>query len=114
MAQSIFQMTSTPEDMHLQLDELALQLLMLCQNLVDTKLLLEKFTKEGHINLAQSRYAMGGPASVSGLALHIQLYQNFTYFSFSKCEKSTFVEILFKSVTQLISVYKIWNGYISY
>ena len=33
MAQSIFQMTSTPENMHLQLDELALQLLMLCQNL---------------------------------------------------------------------------------
>ena len=86
MAQSIFQMTSTPEDMHLQLDELALQLLMLCQNLVDTKLLLEKFTKEGRINLAQSRYAMGGPASVSGLALHIQIYLSFTYFSFRKSE----------------------------
>ena len=50
--------------------------------LVDTKLLLEKFTKEGHINLAQSRYAMGGPSSVSGLALHILLYLSFTYFPF--------------------------------
>ena len=56
MAQSIFQMTSTPENMHLQLDELALQLLMLCQNLVDTKLLLEKFTKEGYIVIASYKY----------------------------------------------------------
>ena len=54
--------------MHLQLDELAVQLLLLSQNLVDTKLLMEKFTKEGYIALAQSRYAMGGPSSVSGLA----------------------------------------------
>ena len=65
-------MTSSQDDVHLQLDELAVQLLLLSQNLVDTKLLLEKFTKEGYITLAQSRYAMAGPASVSGLELHIQ------------------------------------------
>ena len=63
-------MTSSQTDMHLQLDELAVQLLLLSQNLVDTKLLMEKFTKEGYIALAQSRYAMGGPSSVSRLALH--------------------------------------------
>lgn len=61
---------STQEEIHGQLDELAMQLLLLCQNLVDTKLLLEKFMKEGFIGLAQSRYAhAGGPNCISKLQL---------------------------------------------
>ena len=59
------------------MDELALQLLALCQNLVDTKLLLETFMKEGFITLAQSRYSMGGPSTVSCLQLPTEEWEPF-------------------------------------
>jgi hypothetical protein len=65
------------DDIHDQMDELAMQLLILCQNLVDTKLILEQHLKEGFIGLAQSRYSMGGPASVSALQLPNQDWQPF-------------------------------------
>ena len=48
--------TLTKEEMNSELDELTFQLVILSQNLVDTKLTLEQFLKEGFINLAQSRY----------------------------------------------------------
>ena len=48
--------TLTKEEMNSELDELTFQLVILSQNLVDTKLTLEQFMKEGFINLAQSRY----------------------------------------------------------
>ena len=57
------------EDINDQLDEMAMQLLILCQSLVDTKLALENFMKEGFILLAKARYAMNGPTSVSKLQL---------------------------------------------
>ena len=48
--------TLTKEEMNSELDELTFQLVILSQNLVDTKLTLQQFMKEGFINLAQSRY----------------------------------------------------------
>lgn len=57
-------MASSKEEMNEQLDELAIQLLLLCQTLVDTKLHLEKVTKEGFIGLAQTR-KISGPNAVS-------------------------------------------------
>lgn len=69
---------SSKEEINDQLDELAMQLLLLCQNLVDTKLLLEKFLKEGFIGLAQSRYAhAGGPNSISKLQLPTEDWEPF-------------------------------------
>ncbi len=61
---------ATKAELNGQLDELAMQLLSLCQSLVDAKLVLETCMKEGFINLAHSRYSMpGGPSTISKLQL---------------------------------------------
>lgn len=50
------------------LDNLTIKILELTQDLVQTKIHMEKYTKEGHFLLAKARYSMGG-ASVSRLQL---------------------------------------------
>ena len=67
----------TKSDVHSQLDELALQLLLLCQNYIDTKLQLENFMKEGFITMAQARNSMGGPSTVSALQLPNEDWEDF-------------------------------------
>ena len=67
----------TKSEVHLQLDELAMQLLLLCQNYIDTKLKLEQFMKEGFITMAQARNSMGGPCTVSALQLPNEDWEDF-------------------------------------
>ena len=55
----------TSEAINGELDALSLQLLTLSQELVTKKLVLEQWTKEGYLAMAQARNAMGGPHSVS-------------------------------------------------
>ena len=65
------------EDIIEELDELAVQLLVLSQNLVNVKLMLEQTMKEGFIGLAQSRKNMSGPTSVSSLQLPTEEWEPF-------------------------------------
>lgn len=55
----------TAEGINTELDALSLQLLTLSQELVTKKLVLEQWTKQGYLAMAQARNAMGGPHSVS-------------------------------------------------
>ena len=80
----------TKSEVHLQLDELAMQLLLLCQNYIDTKLQLEQFMKEGFITMAQARNSMGGPSTVSALQLPNEDWEDFEAtkkVSLSECKR---------------------------
>ena len=80
----------TSDEIHDQLDELAMELLILCQNYIDTKLQLEKFMKEGYITMAQARNSMGGPTSVSALQLPNEDWEDFEAkqkVSLSECKR---------------------------
>ena len=55
------------DEMNNELDELSFQVVILSQNLLETKIMLEKVMKEGYINLAQARYSSG--RSISSLQL---------------------------------------------
>ena len=55
------------DEMNNELDELSFQVVILSQNLLETKIMLEKVMKEGFINLAQARYSSG--RSISSLQL---------------------------------------------
>ena len=57
------------QEVHDELDQLAYQLLVLSQDLIQVKLQLEEQSKLGFIGLAQSRKLMGGSNSVSHLQI---------------------------------------------
>ena len=62
-------MGATEDNIHAELDDITMHLLILSQELIKAKLALEEQTKSGFLGLAQSRKSMGGPSSVS----HIQI-----------------------------------------
>ena len=67
----------TENEINEELDELALEYLLLNQNLIDTKLMLEQLMKEGFMGLAQSRYTMGRSSSISCLQLPNEEWEPF-------------------------------------
>ena len=67
----------TENEINEELDELALEYLLLNQNLIDTKLMLEQLMKEGYMGLAQSRYTMGRSSSISCLQLPNEEWEPF-------------------------------------
>ena len=62
-------MGATEDNIHAELDDITMHLLILSQDLIKAKLALEEQTKSGFLGLAQSRKSMGGPSSIS----HIQI-----------------------------------------
>ena len=66
----------TENEINEELDELALEFLLLNQNLIDTKLMLEQLMKEGYMGLAQSRCTMGR-SSISCLQLPNEEWEPF-------------------------------------
>lgn len=65
------------QEVHDELDQLAYQLLVLSQDLIQVKLQLEEQSKLGFIGLAQSRKLMGGSNSVSHLQIPSEDSTNF-------------------------------------
>ena len=66
----------TENEINEELDELAFEFLLLNQNLIDTKLMLEQLMKEGYMGLAQSRCTMGR-SSISCLQLPNEEWEPF-------------------------------------
>ena len=71
-------MEMTEDQIHGELDCIAMHLLTLSQDLIKAKLDMEEQTKLGFIGLAQSRNAMGGPTSVSQLQFPSEESNDFT------------------------------------
>ena len=67
----------TEVEINEELDEMALEFLLLNQTLIDTKLMLEHLMKEGYMGLAQSRYTMGRSSSISCLQLPNEEWEPF-------------------------------------
>ena len=70
--------TLSADQIHAELDSIALHLLTLSQDLVKSKLELEERTKQGFMGLAQSRKLMGGQTSVSHLQFPSEESSGFT------------------------------------
>ena len=62
-------MGASEDNIHSELDDITMHLLILSQDLIEAKLALEQQTKSGFLGLAQSRKSMGGPSSVSHLQI---------------------------------------------
>ena len=62
-------MGASEDNIHAELDDITIHLLILSQDLIKAKLALEQQTKSGFLGLAQSRKSMGGPSSVSHLQI---------------------------------------------
>ena len=62
-------MGASEDNIHAELDDITMHLLILSQDLIKAKLALEQQTKSGFLGLAQSRKSMGGPSSVSHLQI---------------------------------------------
>ena len=62
-------MAASEDNIHAELDDITMHLLILSQDLIKAKLALEQHTKSGFLGLAQSRKSMGGPSSVSHLQI---------------------------------------------
>ena len=62
-------MGASEDNIHAELDDITMHLLILSQDLIEAKLALEQQTKSGFLGLAQSRKSMGGPSSVSHLQI---------------------------------------------
>ena len=62
-------MGASEDNIHAELDDVTMHLLILSQDLIKAKLALEQQTKSGFLGLAQSRKSMGGPSSVSHLQI---------------------------------------------
>ena len=71
-------MGATEDNIHAELDDIAMNLLNLSQDLINAKLALEEQTKSGFLGLAQSRKLMGGPSSVSHLQIPSEDSDDFT------------------------------------
>ena len=71
-------MGATEDNIHAELDDIAMNILNLSQDLIKAKLALEDHTKSGFLGLAQSRKLMGGPSSVSHLQIPSEDSDDFT------------------------------------
>ena len=73
-------MGATEDNIHAELDDIAMNILNLSQDLIKAKIALEDHTKSGFLGLAQSRKLMGGPSSVSHLQIPSEDSDDFTLF----------------------------------
>lgn len=71
-------MGASEDNIHAELDDIAMNLLNLSQDLINAKLALEEHAKSGFLGLAQSRKLMGGPSSVSHLQIPSEESDDFT------------------------------------
>ena len=71
-------MGATEDNIHAELDDIAMNILNLSQDLIKAKIALEDHTKSGFLGLAQSRKLMGGPSSVSHLQIPSEDSDDFT------------------------------------